>query len=883
MPAVNTLIKDKFMINCLNIPENTTPYSFIYNLALKYDKKDYKTCLVIPTERNLRYMANCGFKYVEPYAVSNFFEILIDTDKKIMPVELRPFYLKKAVNKLTNEEITAVFKQDNKEFLSSFIPFAQNAKNIFSFFRELFAEMVDVESLVKASQYSDYERQINILNHLWSIYLNIIHNDGWIDKYETYKNINLNNAFIDKYDNYIFLISGFLTKYELTVIKTISETKSVTAVFNYAGPKQSQHKEYEVFFGTNCLQDKNLPVFSNNNMQIYSCTSDISQIELITKKAFELNKTIPFNRMAVIMPDTNCKTYFIKLDYYNIFDVSAGRDISSCSFISFVESLIELYSFCKNERIEISALINIFSNDMLQKDNDMQQFMKNLYKMLENNKLYIQKNEFLNKKVISEYLTSFLNTAENITVSECINAYKKLLNSIMPLFQLEEDMITETQLLLDKLTVIYKTIDDVLLFEEAAYIIMNEINNISIDLPKKEIAVTGILESRNIDYDVLFIPYMTEDLFPPKNAKDLFINTEIKNQLKLPTFIDRENLMKNYLYQLMSSAKAIIISYSENNSGARRSSFIEELAIKNHLTALKYAPQTISLIQENKYYYPKDTEITIEKTDKIIKYLKDFSYSASNLNIYTSCSLRFYLQYVLGIEEKTEPIENLDNRVFGIVLHNVFKTLFDRKVSVTDKTYLQEFQSEFLNQMKEYDAYKYNNVEQFITSIIYDNIPKIVEAEQNHIKSGYEIINREYKVQVKFHNCSIKGIIDKIEKYKGDIIVTDYKYKDDDKIKPVLNNQFEKTDDIQLPVYALLLDYEMKKLPADLFYLSIKEKFEYKQGFDIKFYDDFKDYLVKILNDIMDISNPFEQTKEYKHCDYCPYVSVCGRENGFFA
>ncbi len=278
------------MISCLNIPENTTPYSFISNLALKYDTKDCSTCLVLPTERNLRYMANFGFKYVEPYAVSNFFDLLIDTDKKIMPVELRAFYLKKAVNKLTNEEITAVFKSDNKEFLQSFIPFAQNAKNIFSFFRELFTEMVDVENLVKASQYSDYERQINILNHLWNIYLDIIHDDGWIDKYETYKNINLNNIFINRYDNYIFLISGFLTRYELTVFKKISETRNVIIVFNYAGPKQSQHKEYEAFFKTDCLHDKNLPVFTNSNMQIYSCISDISQIELITKKAFELHE-----------------------------------------------------------------------------------------------------------------------------------------------------------------------------------------------------------------------------------------------------------------------------------------------------------------------------------------------------------------------------------------------------------------------------------------------------------------------------------------------------------------------------------------------------------------------------------------------------------------
>ena len=50
------------MINCLYVPENTTTYSFIYNTALTYDKADLKTCLILPTERNVRYMANCGYK-----------------------------------------------------------------------------------------------------------------------------------------------------------------------------------------------------------------------------------------------------------------------------------------------------------------------------------------------------------------------------------------------------------------------------------------------------------------------------------------------------------------------------------------------------------------------------------------------------------------------------------------------------------------------------------------------------------------------------------------------------------------------------------------------------------------------------------------------------
>ena len=412
---------------------------------------------------------------------------------------------------------------------------------------------------------------------------------------------------------------------------------------------------------------------------------------------------------------------------------------------------------------------------------------------------------------------------------------------------------------------------------------MNEVNKLTVDLPKKEIAVTGILESRNTDYDVLFIPYMTEELFPPKSPKDLFINTEIRMQLNLPTFIDRENLMKNYLYQLMSNAKINIISYSDNNSASRRSSFLEELSVKYNIKELKYAPNVISLIQDKIYHYPKDEPLYVEKNDKIITHLKEFKYSASNLNIYNACSFKFYLKYILKIDEKTEPATSLDNQIFGIVIHSVFKNLFDRNISALDKNYLQEFQKEYLNQIQQYDAFKYSSVEQFISSIIYNNLPKIAAAETMHAKEGFVETNREYNINIKFNKFNITGYIDKIETYKQDIFVTDYKYKDMKKIKPVLNNDFKKVEDIQLPIYAMLIKSEMKKMPADLFYFSLKEDFKYISGFDTSFYDDFKEYLKGVLNEIVDINTPFKQTEETKTCDFCQYAAVCGRENGFFS
>lgn len=869
------------MLECLNIQENITTYDFIYNLALNYDKKEYKTCLILPTERNVRYIASCGLKYVELYTISNFFDILINIEKKVLPKELRPFYLKKAIKKLTLDEITAVFKSGNQEFLESFIPFAENSKNIFSFYRELFSEMVDIKDLAKAGKYSDYENQINILYNLWNIYTDLLHENNWVDKYETYQNTTLNDYFINNYDNYIFLISGFIPKHEMIVYKKIGETKNVTIVFNYVGKRQSQHKEYESFFQTNNLQDKTMPVFSSNNIQIFSCSSNISQIELITKKAFELNikHSIPFEKMAVIMPDTSCKTYFINLDYYNIFDVSAGRDIVVCNFYSFLNNVFSIWTGLKTNKVEISKVINIFLNEMLQKDEGVQDICKKLYKMIDNSRLYIEKDELYNESVVQKYLLSFFNAPTSLTISQSITYYRTLLKNIMPLFVLEQDYINETIILLDKLEIIYKNIDDVLLFEETSYIILNEISKQTVNLPKKDIAVTGILESRNISYDVLFMPYMTEEFFPPKNVKDMFINTEIRNQLKLPTFVDRENLMKNYLYQLMSNAKITIISYS-NDSTSRRSSFIEELAIKNNLKELIYTPKNISLIQDKKIYNQEIVDFFVEKNDKIIAQLKDFTFSASNINIYKSCSLRFYLQYILKIDEPVEELKKLNNQVFGNVIHSTFKNLFDNNILVASNDYLSNFKDEFLNQIKNYDAYKYSNVEQFITNFIVDSIPQIVKAEKEHAEKGYIEKYREHKINIKFNDFNIMGYIDKIEMQQNNIVVTDYKFKDNKNIKQVTSNNFDNIEDIQLPIYCLLIDKEMGKIPSELYYFCLKDTIGYiEKGFNTEYYSDFKEYLHNTLKEIVDINIPFIQTDKIKNCNYCSYNNICGRQN----
>ena len=104
-----------------------------------------------------------------------------------------------------------------------------------------------------------------------------------------------------------------------------------------------------------------------------------------------------------------------------------------------------------------------------------------------------------------------------------------------------------------------------------------------------------------------------------------------------------------------------------------------------------------------------------------------------------------------------------------------------------------------------------------------------------------------------------------------------------EKIKPIKDNKFDTKDDIQLPLYAILIENEMKKLPEDIFYFSIKEEFKYFSGFDMQFYEEYKKYILLLLESIISKDEDFIQTDKTSNCDFCPYNKICGRDNGFFA
>ena len=864
------------MIKAERIPLDTAPLSYIEKVLR--EKDGGRVCAIVPTTRAIGALANKGFETVDIYAIKDFTQFATDFQGIHIPKQLRSFYLKKAADTLSRDDKIAIFRKENSLFLDNFMAFAQTSMDVFSFYRELSSEMIDAKALSKAGKYTDYELQLTVLEKLWQNYLNEIKKDGYSEELESCRIPILRESFISRYDTFVFLIGGYLTKYELERLKLTAAEKEVLLLFNYAGKKHKQHEIYEKYLGIT-LDDRPTPVFNEQNTKIYACSSMAAQLELITSLVFnfEKEKNINPKKMAVIIPDESIQSYFLRLDPYNLFDIVSGEDITSFQFFQILKNICWLVSKIQQQekkQAEIADIIKVLSQPMiLQKVSGAEELKRIYLDKLSNNKLYTDTQEMWGTAFFKDYCKSFHKVLDNkITPKEICKIIEEFISGLSKILSdREKEGLSLACNHLDMLFALYDKIEEKMDFSEASSLILNELSQIRISTPMGEITVMGILESRNINFDVVFIPAMNEDTFPPKNKKDLFLNTEMRKELDLPTFADRENLIQNYLLQIMERAKYNVILYSTGGEARSRSRFVEEIAIHSNIKEEIYAPKEISFFKDEtkRIHFPKAAGITIEKTDAILKKLSEFSYSATTINNYKKCSLMFYLTHIACVCPQPEPEKMVAPSLIGSAFHYAFKQMHEKKVKPGAPDFAETFNKAYLHHLNRSDAFYFNEVENFIVSEAGKAIKDIEAEEIKQQNDGWEQVFAEKSINCSFDGHKLKGQIDRIDRKGKSYRIIDYKFKKKDKI--------EKDNSIQMPFYALLLELDMKVLPVELYYFDIKESFQLINAFDMAQYETKKKELIDTISEISDASRPFVQTDDSKKCEYCSYREICGR------
>lgn len=199
--------------------------------------------------------------------------------------------------------------------------------------------------------------------------------------------------------------------------------------------------------------------------------------------------------------------------------------------------------------------------------------------------------------------------------------------------------------------------------------------------PLQGIQVMGVLETRGMDFDQIVILSMNEGVFPAKPVSNTFIPMSLRNAFGMPTQKHRDAVFAYHFYRLISRARKVTMIYDSRTEGMQtgeESRYVKQLRYLMGQEQL----QPIALRHDIgiKESHPFQIIKTQEVMDRMSSYLASGrrNLSATALNDYIQCPMRFYLAYVEKLREDDEVSEGVDNRFFGDILHHALKNLYEK-------------------------------------------------------------------------------------------------------------------------------------------------------------------------------------------------------------
>ena len=220
---------------------------------------------------------------------------------------------------------------------------------------------------------------------------------------------------------------------------------------------------------------------------------------------------------------------------------------------------------------------------------------------------------------------------------------------------------------------------------------------------------------------------------------------DVKRELGLPTFKEKDAIYTYHFYRLLQRAKNIFILYNTEAdvlTGGEKSRFITQIEIEgiHKLTHHLITPK-VPIINKSL--------ITIEKNQEVLKSLKKVAqkgFSPSSLTNYIRNPIDFYYKKVLNIKEYDEAEETVAANTLGTVIHNTledfYKPLLNTFLTVEN---IKEMKLLLDNTVKRHfkEVYKEGDLSKGKNLIIYEIAKRYVlnflNLERTNLQKGNRI------------------------------------------------------------------------------------------------------------------------------------------------
>ena len=437
--------------------------------------------------------------------------------------------------------------------------------------------------------------------------------------------------------------------------------------------------------------------------------------------------------------------------------------------------------------------------------------------------------------------------------------------------------------------------------------------------PLSGLQVMGVLETRALDFDRLIILSMNEGIFPLKKAANSFIPYNLRRGFGLPTYEHQDSVWAYHFYRLIRRAKQVTLLYDTRTTG------LQTGEVSRFVHQLRYHYQ-YPLIDELVVYDVASSAvppISVQKTAEVEKLLSDFlsggprALSASAINTYLDCPLKFYFSVLEQIQEEDEITETVERDVFGSILHKVMEDLyapFKGKLVTADLLKLLRkdqplltgtIARAFAELFFKSTVVRSLEGENFLTGeMIRKYAEKILEQDARFTPFHYIESEKKVRATITLSDrrvVQLKGFIDRVDSLDRVLRIVDYKTGsgklDFESVEGLFDKEAKDRPKAVMQVflyawmYQQLPEYTGMPIQPAIYYLrtlfqrSFNPVVEQKKGrgkadkvnsFQ-EFVADFEDKLRQCLDEIFNLDIPFTQTETGKACAYCSFRGLCGK------
>lgn len=683
--------------------------------------------------------------------------------------------------------------------------------------------------------------------------------------------------------------------------------------------------------------------FSEEKIKIYCCSDLHGEVKIagkILKEMLQKEENLLDEGTAIVLPSSDSLFPLLRqgIPYINEenYNISMGYPLRRTPIFGFFISLFELISSAEKDRfyvpLYLKFLLHPYTKNILYRNNaELSRIILHEIEDYLTNKdvLVFVELEMLEKEIPKKIVSDLINygISENNIYEHLKLIHDNTIRRFLSVKNIEDFMSKSKEVLLfiyERSTarlhpLFYPYVESFLKeFDKFAHSFIGRFSFEEIEsyfnffknvfastnvplpgTPLKGLQIIGFLETRSIKFKRVIFLDLNEDTFPAI-SEDYLLPYAVRKILGLPAYQDTERLIYHYFSILIEGTEEAHLIYIKNDR-QERSRFIEKLIWELEKKKGARYDESKNLITLSNYRlnlankFPKE----ISKTEEVMKVIEKLTLSATSLDEYLECGIRFYYSNILRLKKRQNISADIERSEIGTIVHDSLRDYFKDKIG--KKLRASDFISNIEDIVNRFFLHKYGDKTEGKSYMIKIQILKRLGEVINYYreicgKVDFHILSVEDSFEEKIEGRRFKCRIDRVDRVDDKTLILDYKITGMEENFKINFDRLDIRDrtswrkaisSLQIPLYMILYSnkYGLPTSKIQGSYVLLG-----KYVFDSSCYfrpiseankheeiEILQAVIEGLIKEIEDPAFPFMPPEDFKNaCRICDYKSLCG-------